>query len=275
MTKQAFLAELEHALGKLPRADIEQALAFYDEAISDRMEDGLSEDEAVASLGPVSDIAAQITAELPPVPRAIARANTGSRTLNIVLLALFSPIWVPIILALAIASLAIYASIWAVIASLVLVDAILVLMPVVGLYALVTFTADGAVQSGIFVLGGTLIAAGLGLVASFAVLWVSKLLFRVTKSFARWIAGLFVRVGKVGHKENTADVDAASDFAQQYGGTLSASAHQNGHGAAEHAQQRSGVSSSCRQTDSLVSAESQTGSTNDPTPHSNSGDHHA
>ena len=100
MTKQEFLSELERALGKLPHTEVEQALAFYDEAISDRMEDGLSEAEAVAGLGSIEEIAAQIAAETPPIPRAIARANTGSRTLNIVLLAVFSPIWVPIALAL-------------------------------------------------------------------------------------------------------------------------------------------------------------------------------
>lgn len=113
MTKQEFLSELERALGKLPHAEVEQALAFYDEAISDRMEDGLSEAEAVAGLGPVDEIAAQIAAETPPIPRAIARANTGSRSLNIVLLAVFSPIWVPVALALAAAALAVYVAIWA------------------------------------------------------------------------------------------------------------------------------------------------------------------
>ncbi|MFR3451426.1 MAG: DUF1700 domain-containing protein [Collinsella sp.] len=133
MTKQEFLSELERALGKLPHAEVEQAIAFYDEAISDRMEDGLSEAEAVADLGPVDEIAAQIAAETPPIPRAIARANTGSRTLNIVLLAAFSPIWIPIVLALAAATLAVYVAIWAVIAALWAVDAVLVLMPFAGL----------------------------------------------------------------------------------------------------------------------------------------------
>ena len=33
--------------GQAPHTEVEQALAFYDEAISDRMEDGLSEAEAV------------------------------------------------------------------------------------------------------------------------------------------------------------------------------------------------------------------------------------
>lgn len=194
MTKQEFLSELERALGKLPHAEVEQALAFYDEAISDRMEDGLSEAEALASLGPVDEIAAQIAAETPPIPRAIARANTGSRTLNIVLLAAFSPIWIPIVLALAAATLAVYVAIWAVIAALWAVDAVLVLMPFAGLAALTSTLGGGMPLPGVFVFGLSLVSSGFGLVASFAVFRASKLLFRATRSFARWIASLFVRV---------------------------------------------------------------------------------
>lgn len=194
MTKQGFLSELARALGKLPHTEVEQALAFYDEAISDRMEDGLSEAEAVADLGPIDEIAAQIAAETPPIPRAIARANTGSRTLNIVLLAVFSPIWVPVVLALAAAALAVYVAIWAVIAALWTVDAVLVLMPLAGLAALASTLGGGMPLPGVFVFGLSLVSSGFGLVASFAVFWASKLLFRATRSFARWIASLFVRV---------------------------------------------------------------------------------
>ncbi len=175
MTKQEFLSELERALGKLPHAEVEQALAFYDEAISDRMEDGLSEAEGLAGLGPVNEIAAQIAAESPPIPRAIARANTGSRTLNIVLLAVFSPIWIPVVLALAAAALAVYVAIWAVIAALWAVDAVLVLMPLAGLAALASTLGGGMPLPGVFVFGLSLVSSGFGLVASFAVFWASKL----------------------------------------------------------------------------------------------------
>lgn len=194
MTKQEFLSELERALGKLPHTEVEQALAFYDEAISDRMEDGLSEAEAVAGLGSIEEIAAQIAAETPPIPRAIARANTGSRTLNIVLLAALSPIWVPVALALAAAALAVYVAIWAVIAALWTVDAVLVLMPFAGLASLAALAGGGMPLPGVFVLGLSLVSSGFGLVAFFAVFWASKLLFQATRSFARWIASLFVRV---------------------------------------------------------------------------------
>ena len=49
MTKQDFLAALERALAKLPHAEVQQAIAFYDEAISDRVEDGMSENDAAVS----------------------------------------------------------------------------------------------------------------------------------------------------------------------------------------------------------------------------------
>ena len=130
----------------------------------------------------------------PAHPARIARANTGSRTLNIVLLAVFSPIWVPVALALAAAALAVYVAIWAVIAALWAVDAVLVLMPFAGLASLTALIGGGNPATGAFVLGITLIVSGVGLFASFGVFGASRLLFQLTRSFARWVAGLFVRV---------------------------------------------------------------------------------
>jgi uncharacterized membrane protein len=49
MGKQEFLTRLGKALSGLPREDIEERLNFYSEMIEDRMEEGLSEEEAVAA----------------------------------------------------------------------------------------------------------------------------------------------------------------------------------------------------------------------------------
>lgn len=127
MNKTEFLDALRHALGKLPSYEVEQSIAFYAEMIDDRIEDGMSEQEAVAALGSVHAIAAQIVAETPPIPKAIAKANTGSRTLNIVLLAILSPIWVTLALAFACMVLAIYLAIWSVVVALWAVVAMLLL----------------------------------------------------------------------------------------------------------------------------------------------------
>ena len=50
MTKKEFLARLRRGLAQLPPEEREERLAFYSEMIDDRMEEGLSEQEAVASL---------------------------------------------------------------------------------------------------------------------------------------------------------------------------------------------------------------------------------
>ena len=65
MTKQEFLDRLHRSLAGLPLEDAEERLAFYDEMIDDRMEEGLAEEEAVSSFGAQEEIADQILSEIP------------------------------------------------------------------------------------------------------------------------------------------------------------------------------------------------------------------
>ena len=67
MTKQEFLASLREGLRGLPPADIEERIAFYDEVIDDRMEEGLTEAEALGEIGTVESVIDQIAAETPLV----------------------------------------------------------------------------------------------------------------------------------------------------------------------------------------------------------------
>ena len=65
MLKEEFLAQLRGGLAGLPQEDLEERLAFYSELLDDRMEEELSEAEAVAAAGPVEQIVQQIIAETP------------------------------------------------------------------------------------------------------------------------------------------------------------------------------------------------------------------
>ncbi|MBO7336520.1 MAG: hypothetical protein J6U42_06240 [Lachnospiraceae bacterium] len=65
MTKKEFLNELGIGLRGLPASDISERQSFYSEMIDDRIEDGLSEEEAVAQIGPVDKIVSQILMETP------------------------------------------------------------------------------------------------------------------------------------------------------------------------------------------------------------------
>ena len=55
MNKQEFVERLRKGLSGLPQDDIEERLTFYSEMIDDRMEEGLSEEEAVGEIGSVDD----------------------------------------------------------------------------------------------------------------------------------------------------------------------------------------------------------------------------
>ena len=65
MCKQAFLDELRERLTGLPQEDIDERLDFYAEMIDDRVEEGLTEEEAVAAIGTVEEVFAQIVEETP------------------------------------------------------------------------------------------------------------------------------------------------------------------------------------------------------------------
>lgn len=65
MNKEQFKAALYKELSGLEEGDLEKSLEFYTEMIDDRMEEGLPEEEAVASLGEVREIATQILSDTP------------------------------------------------------------------------------------------------------------------------------------------------------------------------------------------------------------------
>ncbi len=57
MTRDEFLGRLGELLACLPAEQVEETKAFYAEAIADRMEDGMSEEEAVAAMGAPGEVA--------------------------------------------------------------------------------------------------------------------------------------------------------------------------------------------------------------------------
>ncbi len=100
MNRDAFLAAVAARLKGLPPADVQRSLDYFREIIDDRMEDGLSEEEAVAALGSPEEAAGRILEET-PLPRLVKARIKPSRALRvweIVLLVLGSPVWLPLVL---------------------------------------------------------------------------------------------------------------------------------------------------------------------------------
>lgn len=128
MNKQEFLLALRGALHSavrnLPEEDLQASLDYYAEIIDDRMEEGDTEAEAVASLGSVVAVAEGILLDmpLPKLVKARIKPKRRLRTWEIVLIAAGFPLWFPLLLALGAILLAVYVSLWAVVISLYAAD---------------------------------------------------------------------------------------------------------------------------------------------------------
>lgn len=112
MTRDEFLGRLGELLACLPAEQVEETKAFYAEAIADRMEDGMTEAEAVAAMGTPGEVAEATLDELPAVPRAIARTKRKSTALLWALAIVGSPVWIPLLLAFVAVAVVVYICIW-------------------------------------------------------------------------------------------------------------------------------------------------------------------
>lgn len=190
MNKQTFLAQLRKGLSRLPQADIEERVTFYSEMIDDRMEEGLSEEDAVSAIGSVDAIISQILSDAPPAQKA-TKKKLG--VLVIILLVLGCPVWFSLLIAALSVIFSGYAALWAVIVS---VWAVFVSLAACALSGIVTgigfaFGSDGL--SGIAMIGAGTVCAGLAIFGLIGCKAATKGTLLLTKKAAFWIKGLFAR----------------------------------------------------------------------------------
>ena len=195
MNKQEFFDLLRSRLGSVPEKELEARLEFYAEMIDDRMEDGLSEHEAISALGSVDEIANQTLSEIPLGRLAKERIKPKRRlkVWEIVLLALGSPIWISLIASAVVVVISVYASIWAAVASLWSVFGALSVFPLVGIVSGVASCAEASVGSGIALFGASVACVGMAILAFFGCLAATKGMSKATKAIALCIKKIFVK----------------------------------------------------------------------------------
>ncbi len=184
MCKQAFLDALREHLAGLPQEDIEERLAFYAEMIDDRVEEGFTEEEAVAAIGSVEEIFAQIIEEIPftkLVKERIRRENRLSAW-EIVLLAVGSPIWLALLIAAFAVVLSLYVVLWSVVVSLWSVFAALAASALGCLAGGIVLACSGYIPSGLLCIAAALVCAGLAIFAFFGCRAATKGVLRLTKA---------------------------------------------------------------------------------------------
>lgn len=122
MKRNEFLNQLRARLWAMPEADKQRSVDYYSEMIDDRMEDGLSEEEAVAAIGDLDEIVEQILHETPRPPATVhngqKQQKRGLEPWMIVLLVLGAPLWIPLVVSAVSVVFSIYVSLWSVVISL-------------------------------------------------------------------------------------------------------------------------------------------------------------
>lgn len=195
MNKQEFLLALRGALSDLPEADIKASLDYYAEIIDDRMEEGDSETDAVASLGSVVAVAEQIMLDMPltKLVKARVKPKRRLRTWEIVLIIAGFPVWFPILAALASVALALYVVLWSLVVSIYAVDVSLAACLLGGIGGSIAFFITGNLLSALFLVGAGLVCGGLAIFLFFGckaattgtVLLTKKMLLGVKRCFVR------------------------------------------------------------------------------------------
>lgn len=194
MRKQEFLDALRKGLTGLPQEEAQERLDFYSEMIDDRMEEGLSEEEAVAGIGSVDEVVSQIISEI-PLTKLVKEKVKPKRSLKaweIVLIILGFPLWFPLLIAAAAVIFSLYVTLWSLIISLWAVELAVAASVFACFAAAVLFMVQGHAVTGIAAVGAGLFCAGLTVFLFFGCRAASKGILKLTKKIALGIKSLLI-----------------------------------------------------------------------------------
>ena len=170
MDKNTFLQALQKRLKGLPQEDLQRTLEYYREMIEDRMEEGLTEEEAVAEIGSMEEIAEPI------LPKSTKRKLSPW---VIALLILGFPVWFSLLAAAAAVVIAVVASVYA-------VDVSLAASGVGGILCAIVYLVQCNFAGAAFFFGAGLLCIGLSLLCFMGSNKLMQLCFSaIRKSFRK------------------------------------------------------------------------------------------
>ena len=183
MTKSEFLMELERGLAGLPKADVEERLEFYGEMIDDRIEEGLTESDAVAEIGSVDEVIKQIVADTPLKKLFKEKVHNKSKEKGIktFLVILGFPIWFPLIVSFGAVLIALYAVIWSIVISVWAVELSFLASILICVFSAFIWLLRGFGAISVSMLGVGVFVLGLSLFAFYGCSVATKGLFKLTK----------------------------------------------------------------------------------------------
>ena len=190
MNKQEFLAELKGRLHALDEVEIKTTLAYFSEIIDDRIEEGMTEEQAIGSMETIGAIAEQALQDAPLSKLIRAKKPRNLSAGTIVLLVLGSPVWLPLLIAAFAIVLAMFVVIWSLIVSL---WAVVVSFVAAGLVSIATGPFVGGMPITLFYIGGGLALIGLSLLLYQPAIQAVRLTCRSMAATARKMKSILIR----------------------------------------------------------------------------------
>ena len=188
LTKNEFTRELKGRINHLPKAERRKILQYYYEMISERMEDGMTEAEAIDALGDLDELLSEYT----PVSKE-PRRGIRLRAWHIIMLIIGSPIWLSLVVAMLCVMLAFYIVIWALVVVFYAVFAALAVCGFACTLASLVSLFTGGVPYFFMLIGAGAVLSGL------AILWLivcnlfAKAMAKVTAKTSKGIFRFFFK----------------------------------------------------------------------------------
>lgn len=195
MRKYEFLTELQNKLQGLPKDELENRVNFYREMIEDRMDEGKTEEEAVAEIGNVDDIVRQIASETPFVQlvKEKAKPKRSLRGWEIAMIILGFPLWFPLLLTGLVLLFVFYLLVWILVIVTYVVELALIISSAGCLVAFFIMLFQG--NFSFLALGASLMCAGAAFLFIFACIGATKVTLKLSKAIMTGIKTSFVRKG--------------------------------------------------------------------------------
>ena len=197
MTKSDFLKELEKGLSGLPKNDISERLDFYGEMIDDRMEEGLTESDAVAACGSVDEIVSQALNDIPlkkiVKERLSKRQKIGGLALTLIIIGF--PLWFPILVAAVAVAFSLYVTLWALVVTVFAVALSFALGGLGGFVMAIAVAVKGSIPTALLFSGSSAILIALSVFVYFGAVAATKGVIAIMR---RIIAGIKRRLAKKG-----------------------------------------------------------------------------
>ena len=195
MNKQEYLESIRSRISAMPADDVNRFMDYYSEMIDDRVEDGLSEEEAVADMGSPEAAVEQILEEMPltKLVKEKIKPKHELKAWEVILIVLGSPVWIPLLITAAVLLLTLWIVAFALLISFYAVVLSFVVAGIGGLICAIPLFIANSPYTAVLMLGAALIGIGIAILCVVSVKPVTVGIFKVCKASVNGIKRMFVK----------------------------------------------------------------------------------